>query len=85
MNKRGQLTVVEYLIIACILFMLPVLILQPFFRCHAEARMYNEKFGKNYTQWDFLFAGDTIKTFLNGGEQKTFNINGNATPLVAIN
>lgn len=84
MDNKGQLTIVEYVVILAILAVSSSIICQEFFQSKTEARLYNEKFGKNYTQWDFLFAGNTIKTFLNGGEQKTFNINGNATPLLAV-
>lgn len=39
-----------------------------------EARLYNEHFNTHYTTSDFFWAGDTIKSFLNKGEQKTINL-----------
>ena len=40
-----------------------------------ECRLYNEKYGTNYTQDDFFWSGETIKKFLEGGPQTTQNIN----------
>ena len=40
-----------------------------------EARLYNQKFGTSYTSSDFFWAGDTVKSYVNKGEQKTFNLN----------
>jgi hypothetical protein len=46
-----------------------------YFSCQREARLYNQRFNKNYTTWDFFWAGETIKSFLNEGKQETQNIN----------
>jgi len=40
-----------------------------------EARLYNQKFNTTYTTSDFFWAGDTVKSYVNKGEQKTFNLN----------
>ena len=39
-----------------------------------EARLYNEKYATNYTSWDFFWAGESIRSFLNEGRQTTQNI-----------
>ena len=41
-----------------------------------ESQLYNERFGTHYSVSQFFWAGDTIKSYLNTGEQKTFNVNG---------
>lgn len=40
-----------------------------------ECRLYNARFDTHYTTSEFFWAGDTIKNFLNTGEQKTLNVN----------
>lgn len=39
-----------------------------------ESNLYNQKYGTSYTQREFFWGGETIKSFLNGGEQTTQNI-----------
>ena len=39
-----------------------------------ECRLYNAQYNTHYTVSEFFWAGDTIKNFLNKGEQKTFNV-----------
>jgi hypothetical protein len=66
--------VVFELILVVILCCLTVFGVCLFFGTPAiEARLYNEKFNKHYSAWDFMLAGSTIKEFLNGGKQDTHN------------
>ena len=78
MNNKGEMTFIECIITFMIIILLTLLVGTPFFTCGVESRLYNEKFHTNYTAKDFFFAGDTIKTMLNGGQQDThnYNING---------
>lgn len=39
-----------------------------------ERRLYNVKFETNYTTADFFWTGETIKNYIQQGEQKTHNI-----------
>ena len=41
-----------------------------------DTKVYNEHFGTNYTQKEFFFRGETIKSFVNEGKQQTINIKG---------
>ena len=41
-----------------------------------EAKLYNSRFNTQYTAREFFWAGETIKSYINKGEQKTFNVNG---------
>jgi hypothetical protein len=45
-----------------------------YFGAKQECVLYNQKFGTTYTVWQFFWAGDTIKSFINQGEQKVQNI-----------
>jgi hypothetical protein len=82
MNKRG--TVIDWMIVILTIIFLFMLVIPSFFGAKVEARLYNQKFNKNYTTWDFIFAGQTIKEFLNGGKQQTNNINLNGAIPIKI-
>jgi hypothetical protein len=51
----------------CCIFGLPMAI--------SDCKLYNDKFGTHYTTGQFFWSGETIKSFLNQGEQKTYNLN----------
>jgi hypothetical protein len=73
MNKKGQ----AELIIVPIIIILIVggLILGNWIASGHQAKLLNEKWGTHYTQSECFWAPKTILSFINGGEQKTQNIN----------
>lgn len=72
-NKKGITIAETMIIIVIMIILLPVFMALK--SASVEANLYNEKFNKTYSKWDFFWAGDTIKEFLNGGKQSTHNIN----------
>jgi len=52
-----------------------IIVLFTILPARVEARLYNAQFGTCYTTWEFVCAGDTIKSFLNKGKQETQNFN----------
>lgn len=75
MNNKGEMTAIELMIICCIFGLLLAIFIPAFFRPRIEAEIYNEKYGTNYTKWDFFWAGDTIKDYLEDGKKSTLNLN----------
>jgi hypothetical protein len=83
LNKKEGITTIEIMLLLTIFLVFTSLFC--FFKEKAtETKLYNENFGKHYTVWDFIWAGDTIKEFLNGGKQTTNNLNINGTIPVRI-
>ena len=48
-----------------------------FMTCKTQAKLYNEKYGTNYTTSDFYWAGTTIKRLLHSQKEETYNLNVN--------
>ena len=72
MDNAEKCGLILIIIILVLLFIcLPVL---TYLRNGTETRLFNERYGTKYTKSDFFLSGDTIKNYLNRGEQKTFNI-----------
>lgn len=44
-------------------------------QAESEAKLYNNTYGTAYTRKDFFFAGNTIKDYLNKGQNTTLNVN----------
>jgi len=84
MNNKGEITIIELIVIFTVVATLFSIIGGSIFKASTEALLYNEKYGKHYTTWQFVTAGDTIKSFLEGGQQSTQNININGAIPVKI-
>lgn len=74
MNRKG-FTLLDLLIVVPIIVLILMVSLPLLCRPHVEARLYNQMYGTNYSGWDFMLAGDTIKDYLNRGKQSTVNVN----------
>jgi len=84
MNKNGYVSfdVIDWIFNVIFTLFLVAIIAIPFVffisqknKSEIEARMYNEKYGTHYTTHDFFWSGQTIKDYLNGGKQGTYNLN----------
>lgn len=72
----------EFIMIIVIFSVIVLTFVGKFYSSKVEARLYNNKYGTDYTTADFLWSGGTIKEFLQGGKQNTQNINfGGAIPV----
>jgi hypothetical protein len=87
-NKKGEIYWHDFIplfFIIIIILMVGVAIWCNWIASGRQCRLYNEKFGTNYQQADCFFCQNTIQSFLNGGEQKTQNINLNgAIPIKVV-
>jgi hypothetical protein len=74
MNRRGEIAFIEIMMVLSICALIIAIIAPNIFRPKYEAKLYNERYGTSYTWKDFMFAGETIKSYLNEGENKTLNL-----------
>ena len=69
--RKAELTFIETIFILFIIIF-PIFI----FQTSTELRLINKRYNANYTLVEFIFAGDTIKDYLNAGKQQTINLRG---------
>lgn len=88
MNKKAfvEITVMEAMIVVMFI-MIPLSAIVPrMMSSKIECKLYNEKYNKEYTTWDFFWSGETIKSFLSPGVQTTQNVNvSGAMPVKLVN
>ena len=88
MNNKGYFDLMDYfpLFLFGSLFIVGIILVScAWVASGVNAKIYNDKFGTHYTQAEFFWCQTTIRSFVEGGEQKTQNININGyLPLKVI-
>lgn len=75
MDRNSDIFLGFLFFLLVIVFPVTVVTVFSYKQAESESKLYNETYGKSYTAADFFFAGQTIKDYLNKGQNTTVNLN----------